>query len=144
MTTNLRSSCFKFYKKQSKSENYETCQDVKISYVEAVIKIEEVPRKLSRTILTNRRISEEVSRFREEGDEVVSIVRDKLARNLLNFFITASTYDMMTSQHVLRFSVFVCFFIEFKNNSTASSWSCFVNKMFEIGGLFLEYGLTLY
>ena len=26
-------------------------------------------------------------------------------------------------------------FIEFKNNSTASLWSCFMNKMFEIGGL---------
>ena len=32
-------SIFKFYKKQTKSENHETCQDVKISYVEAVIKI---------------------------------------------------------------------------------------------------------
>ena len=30
---------FKFYKKQTKSENHETCQDVMISYVEAVIKI---------------------------------------------------------------------------------------------------------
>ena len=29
---------FKLYKKQTKSENHETCQDVKISYVEAVIK----------------------------------------------------------------------------------------------------------
>ena len=29
-------------------------------------------------------------------------------------------------------------FIEFKNNSFASSWSCFVNKMFEILGLFLD------
>ena len=30
---------FKLYKKQTKSENHETCQDVMISYVEAVIKI---------------------------------------------------------------------------------------------------------
>ena len=29
---------FKFYKTQTKSKNHETCQDVKISYVEAVIK----------------------------------------------------------------------------------------------------------
>ena len=29
---------FKFYIKQTKSENHETCQDVKISYVEAVTK----------------------------------------------------------------------------------------------------------
>ena len=32
-------SVFKLYKKQMKSENHETCQDVMISYVEAVIKI---------------------------------------------------------------------------------------------------------
>ena len=37
-----------------KSENHETCQDVKISYVKVVIKIEEVSRKLSRTMLANR------------------------------------------------------------------------------------------
>ena len=30
---------FKFYKKQTKFENYETCRDVMISYVEDVIKI---------------------------------------------------------------------------------------------------------
>ena len=30
---------FKFYKKQTKFENHEICQDVMISYVEAVIKI---------------------------------------------------------------------------------------------------------
>ena len=30
---------FKFYKKQTKTENLETCQDVMISYVEVVIKI---------------------------------------------------------------------------------------------------------
>ena len=32
-------SVFKLYKKKTKSENHETCQDVIISYVEAVIKI---------------------------------------------------------------------------------------------------------
>ena len=30
---------FKFYKNQTKSENHEICQDVMISYVEAVVKI---------------------------------------------------------------------------------------------------------
>ena len=35
-------SVFKFYKKQTKSENHETCWDVVISYVEAMIKISEV------------------------------------------------------------------------------------------------------
>ena len=29
---------FKFYKNQTKSENYEICQDIMISYMEAVIK----------------------------------------------------------------------------------------------------------
>ena len=34
-------SVFKFYKKQTKSENHETCWDAVISYVEAMIKISE-------------------------------------------------------------------------------------------------------
>ena len=34
-------SVYKFYKKQTKSENHETCWDVVISYVEAMIKISE-------------------------------------------------------------------------------------------------------
>ena len=99
---------FKFYKIQTKSKNYETCRDIMISYVEDVIKFWEGFAKLSRTMLANRRISEEVSWFREEADEVVSIVRDKLAQNLLNFFIIASTYDIMTSRQVSLFFDFVC------------------------------------
>jgi hypothetical protein len=51
---------FKFLKKQTKSENHEICQDVIISYVEAVVKkIEMISHKLSRLMLTNRSISEE-------------------------------------------------------------------------------------
>ena len=34
-------SVFKFYKKQMKTENHESCWDVVISYVEAIIKISE-------------------------------------------------------------------------------------------------------
>ena len=45
---------FKLYKKQMKSENHETCEDVMISYVEVMIKIKKVSRKLSRTMLANR------------------------------------------------------------------------------------------
>jgi hypothetical protein len=50
---------FKFYKKQTKSENHEICQDVTISYVEAVVKIEKVSHKLSPMIHLKRSISEE-------------------------------------------------------------------------------------
>ena len=128
---------FKFYKKQTKSENHETCQDVMISYVEAVIKIWEFSRKLSRTMLANRRISEEVSWFREETHEVVSIVYDKLARNLLNFL---SQPPHMISWHLVKFqdfSVFICFLYNLKT-TRPQVWSCFMNKMFEIGGLFLD------
>jgi hypothetical protein len=38
----------------------------------------------------------------------------QLVRNLLNFFITASTYDIMTSWQISWFSDFVCFFFNFK------------------------------
>ena len=51
------------------------------------------------------------------------------------FFITASTYDILTSFMIFELRLL---FIEFKNNSIASSWSCFVNKMLEIGGLVLD------
>ena len=59
----------------------------------------------------------------------------QLVWNLLNFFIKASTYDILTSFMIFGLRLL---FIEFKNNSTASLWSCFVNKMFKIGGLFLD------
>jgi hypothetical protein len=39
MTANLRSSCFKIVKTQTKLENHETCRDAMISYVKGVIKI---------------------------------------------------------------------------------------------------------
>ena len=48
-------------KKQMKSENHEICQDLVISYMEAVVKIEKVSDNLSRTMFTNRSISEEES-----------------------------------------------------------------------------------
>ena len=51
----------KLYNNQIKSENHEICRDIKISYVEVVKKNENVSHKLSHTLLTERRISEEVS-----------------------------------------------------------------------------------
>ena len=48
-------------KKQMKSENYEICQYLMISYVEAVVKIWVVFTFLSLMMLTNRNISEEES-----------------------------------------------------------------------------------
>ena len=99
--------------------------------------IEKVSHKLSRMMLANWRISEEVSWFHEEGDEVVSIVRDKLAQNLLNFYHSLHIWyhDISTSFKIFGLRLL---FIEFKNNLAASSWSFFMNKMFEIGGLFLN------
>ena len=51
----------KLYNNQTKSENHEICRDIKISYVEVVKKNENVSHKFSHTLLTERRISEEVS-----------------------------------------------------------------------------------
>jgi len=51
----------KLYKNQMKSENHEICHDIKISYVDVMEKNENVSHKLSHTLLTERRISEEVS-----------------------------------------------------------------------------------
>ena len=94
-------SVFKFYKKQTTYENHETCWDVVISYVEAMIKIWED-------------------------------------------FVHVVTYDAYKLGHLhmwyLMSMIFgLClFFIEFKNTSHASLRSCFVSKMSEISGPFLD------
>ena len=55
------SNDFKIIKKQLKSESYEICQYLMISYVEAVVKIWVSFAILSRTMLTNGNICEEES-----------------------------------------------------------------------------------
>ena len=102
---------FKFYKMQTKSGNHETCRDVMISYVEDVIKIKKVWCTLSRTMLTNQDIS--------TCDHILHIWYHDISTSFMIFGLRLH-------------------FIEFKNNSSASSWSCFVNKMFEILGPFLD------
>ena len=100
---------FKFYKKQTKSENYETCQDVMISYVEAVIKFwggfaQVVTYDACKP--KNLRISFMISwRGRRGGKHRTWQTYAKPPQ----FFIIASTYDIITSWQVSRFSVFVCF-----------------------------------
>ena len=114
-------SVFKFYKKQTKSENHETCQDVKISYVEAVIKnwgdFAQVCHV--RCLPPRRSLHEIMKLLRRFFGLQVSYVTTCMKSSKI--FIIASTYDIMTSWQVSWFLDFVCFFIEFKNNSTASS-----------------------
>ena len=99
---------FKFYKNQTKSENHETCSDVMISYVEAMIKIWEgfaqvvtydacKPKNLRRSFMISWR-------GRRGGKHRIWQTCAKPSQ----IFITASTYDIMTSRQVLRFSIFVC------------------------------------
>ena len=94
---------FKFYKKQTKSENHETCQDVMISYVEAVIKIWESfaqvvmydackPKNLQRSFMISWR-------GRQGGKHRTW----QLARNLLNFL---SQPPHMISWHLDKFHDF--------------------------------------
>ena len=102
-------SVFKFYKKQTKSENHETCQDIMISYVETVIKnwggfvqvchIRCLPprRPLHEIMKLLRRF------FGLQASYVTTCAKSS------QIFITASTYDIMTSRQVSRFSIFVCF-----------------------------------
>ena len=102
-------SVFKFYKKKTKSKNYETCWDVVISYVESMIKISEdfvnvvtydayKLKNLWRSFMISWR-------GRQGGKHRTWQTCVKPPQ----FFITASTYDIMTSRHVSRFLVFVCF-----------------------------------
>ena len=131
-------SVFKFYKKQTKSENHETYWDVVISYVEAMIKISEdfmhvvtydayKPGHLYTWYLISH---VEMSWF-------VSIVRDNLRETFSNFYhrVRIWYHDILTSFIIFGLRLL---FIEFKNTSHASSRSCFVNKMSEISGPFLD------
>ena len=129
---------FKFYKKQTKTENLETCRDVMISYVEAMIKkLRRFRASLSRTMLTTSSAS---SRNHETSSEILrfaSIVRDNLHETFSNFYHSLHIWyhDIWTSFMIFGLCLL---FIEFKNNSIASSWSCFMNKMFKILGPFLD------
>ena len=127
---------FKFYKKQTKSENHETCQDVMISYVEAVIKIWGGFAQVV-TYDACHLVGLFTKSWNFFGDSSVCKHHTwQLVRNLLNFYHSLIWYhDILTNFMIFGLRLL---FIEFKNNSTAGSWSCFVNKMFEIGGLFLD------
>ena len=57
--TNVWPNGFQILKKQTKSENHEICQDLVISYVDAMVKIEKVSHNMSHTMFTNRSISQE-------------------------------------------------------------------------------------
>ena len=105
---------FKFYKKQTKSENHQTCQDVKISYVEAMIKkwggfaqichVRCLPphRPLHQIMKLLRRF------FGSQASYVTTCAKSS------QIFITASTYDIMTSWQVSWFSDFVSFLYNLK------------------------------
>ena len=99
---------FKFYKKQT-IENLETCRDVMISYVEAVIKnwggfaqvchVRCLP--LGRPL---HEIMKLLWRFFDlQASYVTTCVR------LSQIFIIASTYDIMRSWQISWFSDFICF-----------------------------------
>ena len=100
---------FKFYKKQTKTENLETCRDVMISYVEAVIKnwggFAQVCHV--RCLPPRRPLHEIMKLLRRFFGLQVSYVTTYVKPSQI--FITASTYDIMTFWQILRFSDFVCF-----------------------------------
>ena len=97
---------FKFYKKQTKSENHETCQDVMISYVEAVIKNWEGSAQVV-TYDAYHLVGLFTKSWNFLGDSSVCKHRTwQLAPNLLKFL---SQPRHMISWQVSWFSNFVCF-----------------------------------
>ena len=100
---------FKFYKKQTKSENHETCQDVMISYVEAVIKIwEDFAQVVTYDASPPRRSPHEIMKLLRRFFSLQASYATTCAKPS-QIFITASTYDIMTYWQVSWFSDFVCF-----------------------------------
>ena len=129
---------FKFYKMQMKSENHETCRDVMISYVEDVIKIwEGLVHIITYDAYKPGHLHMWYQISHVEMSWFVSIVRDNVHEIFWNFYhiLHIRYHDISTSFMIfgLRF-----LFIEFKNTFHASSRSCFVNKMSEILGPFLD------
>ena len=95
---------FKFYKKQTKTENLETCRDIMISYVEAVIKkIKEASRKFV-TYDAYHLVGLFTKSWNFFGDSSVCMHRTwQLARNLLKFL---SQPPHVISRHLDKFHDF--------------------------------------
>ena len=132
-------SVYKFYKKQTKSENHETCWDVVISYVEAMIKFSE---DFMHVVTYDAYKPGHLYIWSHvEMLGFLSIIRDDVLEIFLNFYHgTRMRYlDLSTSfmNFRLRFHL-----IEFKNYLLASSWSCLDVKMCEIFCLFLDTAST--
>ena len=128
-------SIFKFYKKQTKSKNHETCQDIICGGCDKKL-------RRFRASCHVRCLQIEVGLFTKSISwrgrlRFASIVCDNLRETFSNFYHSLHIWyhDILTSFMIFELRLL---FIEFKNNSIVSSWSCFVNKMFEIGGLFLD------
>ena len=74
--------------------------------------------------------SSEILRF-------VNIIRDRLCETFTIFYhgLHVWYHEILTKLMIFRLH---CFFLEFKNHSATRSWSCFLNKMFEISFYFLD------
>ena len=87
----MSSNDFKILKKQMKSENYEICQYLVISYVEAVVKNWVGFVIFLRTMLTNENISEEKSESWEGCGYVWSESDSRIWVRLGEFFYSSHT-----------------------------------------------------
>ena len=66
----------------------------------------------------------------------VNIVHDRFVRNLFNFYHSLHVWYHEILINLMIFGLRLLF-LEFKNHSATYSWSCFLNKMFEISFHFL-------
>ena len=101
-------SVFKFYKKQTKSENHETCWDIVILYMETMINISE---DFVHVIMYDayHLVGLFTKSWNFFGDSSVCKHRTwQLSRNILKFLSQPPHY-IMTSGQVSWFSDFVCF-----------------------------------
>src|SRR5688572_13259314 len=66
----------------------------------------------------------------------VIIVHDEMCKTFLIFFhsLHALYHHIMTNLMIFRLCLF---FLQFKNTTATRSWSCFLNKMFEISFHFM-------
>ena len=130
------------YKRQTKSENHETCPRVMISYIHVVIKIwESFEKVVTYYVYKPRRTTLKLYDFMCSSPRFLHIVRLNFFETFSNFYhsIYIWYHDMWTS-----FMIFwLClYFIQFLNMWMTSSRPCLVSMLLEVSSPLLKSVVT--
>jgi hypothetical protein len=130
------------YKTQTKSENYETCPHVMISYVEPTIKIWECFEKVvTHYAYKPRWATHKILKLQCRPARFLHIVCDNFLETFLNFYHRLYIWYHDMWRRFMIFWLCLCF-IQFLNTWMTSSRSCSVSMVLENSGLLLKLVVT--